>query len=152
MRRFKIMVLVVTALLLTAGCISEDKEKTTQEAVRKIEEASAGKDYQRMMFLADSLNKVGDLSDGDSYYWQGFAYYRQKQTRLAEFYWKESLKSTETATDPRDLNTYARSASYLTGLYIRYLNFQPSMIPPAITQTCLSLQAAAMPISLPPTQ
>ena len=123
MRRINTAVLVVTALLLTAGCISEDKEKTTQEAVRKIEEASAGKDYQRMMFLADSLNKVGDLSDGDSYYWQGFAYYRQKQTRLAEFYWKESLKSTQSAIDPGDLNTYARSASYLTGLYIRYLNF-----------------------------
>ena len=83
MCRFKIIVLVVSALLLTAGCTSEKKKQAMQESVLKIEEASANKDYQRMMFLADSLNKAGDLSEGESFYWQGFAYYRQKQTRLA---------------------------------------------------------------------
>lgn len=122
MRRCSI-VLFVASLLLMNGCASEGEKQTKQEAVYQVEEASVNKDYKRMMFLADSLGDVGDLSVGESYYWQGFASYRLKQMRLAEFYWKESMSSTENATEAQDLATYARSASYLTGLYVRYLNF-----------------------------
>jgi serine phosphatase RsbU (regulator of sigma subunit) len=80
-----------------------------------------------MLSLADSLEKAGAMSEGESYFWQGFANYRLRQRRTAEFYWKESLNATANLTDRASLDTYARSASYLTGLYVRYLNFTSAM-------------------------
>lgn len=113
--------------VLFAGCDDGGKEASSAEAIRMLNEASNARNYERMLFLADSLGKAGDLSDGESYYWQGFAYYRMKQRRTAEFYWKESMNATEHSTDAEDLAVYARSASYLAGLHIRYLNFTSAL-------------------------
>lgn len=66
------------------------------------------------LFLADSLGNAGDLTEGEVYYWQVFAYYLQKQRRIVEFYWKESVMAEAEATDYRELACYAKSASYLT--------------------------------------
>ena len=74
------------------------------------------RDYERILTLADSLEKRGDLSLGESYFWQGYAYYRISQFLTAEFYWKEALLATENHTDEASLLTYAKSASYLTNL------------------------------------
>lgn len=80
-----------------------------------ITETNQQRDYNRVLSLADSLEKAGVMSEGDSYYWQGFAYYRLVQRRTAEFYWKESLNATENLTDEASLATYARSASFWWG-------------------------------------
>ena len=89
-----------------------------------ITDASQQKDFSHMQVLADSLGKEKVLSEAESYFWQGFAYYRMSQVHTAEFYWKEAMAAIESSDDPADLNTYARSASYLAGLHIRYYNFQ----------------------------
>ena len=39
-----------------------------------IQAASQQRDYNRILTLADSLEKSGDLNLGDSYFWQGYAY------------------------------------------------------------------------------
>ena len=88
-----------------------------------MQEADKQKDYQHLQMLADSLGKTGDLQEGESYYWQAYAYYRMKHRRAAEFFWKEAMNATGNATDANSLTVYAKSASYLAGLYIRYLNF-----------------------------
>lgn len=87
-----------------------------------------------MLTLADSLGKAEVISEGESYYWQGFAYYRMLQRRTSEFYWKEAIVATENSDDVDDLATYARATSYLAGLYIRYLNFSSALkiVKPAI--------------------
>lgn len=77
-----------------------------------------------MQLLADSLGKAEVLSEAESYFWQGFAYYRMMQVHTAEFFWKEAMVSIEDSDDPANLDTYARAASYLAGLHIRYYNFQ----------------------------
>ena len=115
------------AILLFAGCIRSGNKATSDEALQLIEQSSAAKDYKKMLFLADSLEKAGAISEGEGYYWQGFASYRMSQRRTAEFYWKESMNATENATDNEELAVYARSASYLAGSYIRYMNFQSAM-------------------------
>ena len=116
-----LMLLTIAALL--SGCGSGGQKTTSPEAVRIITEASQKKDYIRVVLLADSLENAHVMSEGESYYWQGHAYYRLLQRRAAEFYWKESMKATENLTDTASLGTYAKSASYLTSLYIRYLDF-----------------------------
>lgn len=116
-----LMLLTIAALL--SGCGSGGQKTTSPEAVRIITEASQKKDYIRVVLLADSLENAHVMSEGESYYWQGHAYYRLLQRRAAEFYWKESMKATENQTDTASLGTYAKSASYLTSLYIRYLDF-----------------------------
>ena len=84
-----------------------------------IQAASQQKNYNRILTLADSLEKSGDLSLSDSYFWQGYAYYRLPQVLTAEFYWKEAILATENRTDEASLTTYAKSASYLTNLLCR---------------------------------
>ena len=128
-RRYNIVasVLLLLSSMLLAGCDRGVEKVTSPEAVQMVTEVNKQKDFNRMLSLADSLMKAGVMSEGDCYYWQGFAYYRLMQRRTAEFYWKESLNATENLTDAASLATYARSASYLTGLYVRYLNFTSAM-------------------------
>jgi len=118
-----IIIFVATATIMLLGCDGNSQKEASEVARQMINEAREQNDSQRLLALADSLGKTGDLSEGESSYWQAFAYYRLKQLRSAEFYWTESLKATENATDPDELATYARSASYQAGLYIRYLHF-----------------------------
>lgn len=128
-RRYNIVasVLLLLSSMLLAGCDRGVEKVTSPEAVQMVTEVNKQKDFNRMLSLADSLMKAGVMSEGDCYYWQGFAYYRLMQRRTAEFYWKESLNATKNLTDAASLATYARSASYLTGLYVRYLNFTSAM-------------------------
>ena len=120
-------VLVMLLVALLSGCDSGSEGVTSPEALQMITEVNQQKDFNRMLSLADSLEKAGAMSEGESYFWQGFANYRLRQRRTAEFYWKESLNATANLTDRASLATYARSASYLTGLYVRYLNFTSAM-------------------------
>ena len=127
--RYNIVASVLLMLLVTllSGCDSGSEGVTSPEALQMITEVNQQKDFNRMLSLADSLEKAGAMSEGESYFWQGFANYRLRQRRTAEFYWKESLNATANLTDRASLDTYARSASYLTGLYVRYLNFTSAM-------------------------
>ena len=110
-------------LVLMMGCGGISKKEASEDAERLMNEASRKKDFHRLAFLADSLGKADVLSEGESYYWQGFAYYHLMQMRTAEFYWQEAITATEKSTDEADLATYAKSASYLAGLFVRYLDF-----------------------------
>lgn len=84
------------------SCDSRRGNTSTEEAVAMIQAASQKRDYNRILTLADSLEKSGDLSLGDSYFWQGYAYYRMPQVLTAEFYWKEAA------------DTYQNLESYFT--------------------------------------
>lgn len=117
--------IVTVAILVTlTGCENGSKKAAFDEAVKTIMDASKQKDFSRMQLLADSLGKAEVLSEAESYFWQGFAYYRMMQVHTAEFFWKEAMVSIEDSDDPADLDTYARAASYLAGLHIRYYNIQ----------------------------
>ena len=92
-----------------------------------IQAASQQRDYNRILTLADSLEKSGDLNLGDSYFWQGYAYYRMPQILTAEFYWKEAILATGNRTDEASLMTYAKSASYLTNLLCRDADYSGAL-------------------------
>lgn len=117
---------VPIAALLTAmpfiGCSSK-KESSSAKATRMLEEASDQRDGLRLLTLVDSLSKAGDISAGESHFWQGMAHYRKGDLSLAEFYWQEAVNITLTSTDATDLAYYAKSASYLSSKYCRYGEF-----------------------------
>ena len=96
-----IVCLSVLANVFTS-CGSRQGKASTDEAIALIQAASQKKDYNRILTLADSLEKCGELSLGDSYFWQGYAYYRMPQTLTAEFYWKEAILATEHQKYHRD--------------------------------------------------
>ena len=118
-----IWITVVAITMPLISCENSDKQTAFNDAIKMITDASQQKDFSRMQVLADSLGKENMLSEAESYFWQGFAYYRMAQVHTAEFYWKEAMAAIE-SSDDADLDTYARSASYLAGLHIRYYNFQ----------------------------
>ena len=122
----RILVLVAAALLVT-GCGNKDNGNVESEASLLMKDASDQKDYQRLSSLADSLLRTGDLRPGESYFWQGYAYYQMKQRQVSLYYWNESMKATANSTDPNDLTYYAKSASYLFGQYIRNCEFSIAM-------------------------
>ena len=109
------------------GCTGNGGNVSTKEALALIQAASQQRDYNRILTLADSLEKSGDLSLGDSYFWQGYAYYRMPQVLTAEFYWKEAILATEKRTDEASLLTYAKSASYLTNLLCRDADYSGAL-------------------------
>ena len=119
-----IWITVVAITMPLISCENSDEQAALNDAIKMITDASQQKDFSRMQVLADSLGKEKVLSEAESYFWQGFAYYRMSQVHTAEFYWKEAMAAIESSDDPADLDTYARSASYLAGLHIRYYNFQ----------------------------
>ncbi len=105
--RKMVWVLAAFILLLFFGCGNADTAPNREKAIQKLEETDKERDFDRLLFLAP---------------------------RTAEFYWKESIVAMEDATDDRGLAAYARSASYLTGLFIRYINFTSalSIVMPAL--------------------
>ncbi len=109
---------VVGMLLLTiTGCDnSPATRKQQQEADSLINAAYEGKNYQRIVTLADSLKETGGISEGKAYYWLGYASDRSHKKRLAELYWTQGMTVMDDAKTPEDLEIYAAIASRLTGL------------------------------------
>lgn len=110
----KIIICMLVSLVLMACGNGNLTGKTGVEAEGLIDAAYRAKDYKRLLVLADSLHQQGELSDGDAYYWQGYASDRLMQRRTAEFYWKSAMDAVENSTDAADLSIYAKSASRLT--------------------------------------
>jgi serine phosphatase RsbU (regulator of sigma subunit) len=108
---------VVGMLLTITGCDnSPATKKQQQEADSLINAAYEGKNYQRIVTLADSLKETGGISEGKAYYWLGYASDRAHKKRLAELYWTKGMTVMDDAKTPEDLEVYAAIASRLTGL------------------------------------
>ena len=89
--------------------------------------ASEEKDYERILSLADSLEKTGKISQGMSSYWQGYVHYQMGQREQAKSFWQEAIRVTEKSTDANDLVYYAKSASYLTSQLCRYAEYAAAL-------------------------
>ena len=77
--------------------------------------------------MADSLEKAGKISKGESNYWQGYADYQMGEREQAKSFWQEAIKVTENSTDANDLVYYAKSASYLTSQLCRYAEYAAAL-------------------------
>ena len=113
---FALMLTAASILALTACKNGKPSEEGHARALRQIQIAYEERDYQELLRLADSLCTIGELSEPEAYYWQGYACDRTKQLRMAEFYWKTAVAQTSNSTAPEDLAIYAKSASHLANV------------------------------------
>ena len=113
---FALMLTAASLLALTACKSEKPSEEGHTRALRQIQIAYEERDYQELLRLADSLCTIGELSEPEAYYWQGYASDRTKQLRMAEFYWKTAVAQTSNSTEPEDLAIYAKSASHLANV------------------------------------
>lgn len=113
---FALMFSAASFLTLTACKDGKPSEEGHARAIRIINEAHESRDYQGLLHLADSLFNVGELSEPEAFYWQGYACDRTNQLRMAEFYWKTAIAQTSNSTVPEDLAIYAKSASHLANV------------------------------------
>ena len=100
---FALMLTAASLLALTACKSGKPSDEGHTRALRQIQNAYEERDYQELLKLADSLCTIGELSEPEAYYWQGYASDRTKQLRMAEFYWKTAIAQTSTSTAPEDL-------------------------------------------------
>ena len=71
------------SVLMFTGCHNGARKSSSPEATGMIIAASEAKDNERVLSLADSLEKAGKISQGESNYWQGHAYYQLGQREQA---------------------------------------------------------------------
>ena len=115
--RFTLLAIVVTILSLSGcGVDSQHHERPHRESEDIMNDAYMGRDYQRIIDLADSLKQQGSMSEGTACYWQGYAYDRLMQKRMAELYWKKGIAAVENSTEAEDVKVYAAIVQRLTGL------------------------------------
>lgn len=107
------MLIATMAIMMVTACSNGNQDEKNALAEKAINEAYKARDYSQLAQLADSLETNGSLSQGKAYYWMGYASDRQKQERMAEFYWKTSVEAAE---KEGDMEYYAKSASRLANL------------------------------------
>ena len=122
-----ILVICGASVLVFTGCRNGARKSSSPEATNMINMASEAKDYERVLSLADSLEKAGKISKGESNYWQGYADYQMGDREQAKSFWQEVIKVTENSTDANDLVYYAKSASYLTSQLCRYAEYAAAL-------------------------
>ena len=117
MKQTKLWTLVMMfLLLLTMACGNGDQKEQSVAAEKLLERAQKANDYERLMQLADSLEKAKVLTAEKAFYWLGYASDRLNKKRMAEFYWKSSLEAAEKNGKDADMEAYAKSASRLANL------------------------------------
>ena len=95
-----ILTICGTTGLMFTSCQSGARKSSSPEATDMITAASKAKDNERVLSLADSLEKAGKISKGESYYWQGHAHYQMGQREQAKSLWQEAIKVTENPSRP----------------------------------------------------
>ena len=113
---FSWMLTAAALIVLTACTSGKPSEDLHKRALRQIQNAHEERNYQELLKLADSLYNIGELSEPEAYYWQGYACDRTNQLRMAEFFWKTAVAQTSNSTAPEDLAIYAKSASHLANV------------------------------------
>lgn len=113
---YRWMLTVVMMTLTITACESENQGKKSAQAKRLIESAYKARNYSRLLTMADSLQKTGELSLPEAYYWRGYASDRLLQKRMAEFYWKASLEAAAGSSEEEVVDLYAKTASHLANL------------------------------------
>ena len=116
MKQRKLWMLAMIMILFTMACGNGDRKEQSAQAEKLLENAQKAKEYEKLLQLADSLEKTGELTAEKAYYWLGYASDRLNKKRMAEFYWKASLEAAAKEGKSADMDAFAKSASRLANL------------------------------------
>ena len=111
------------SVLMLTSC-EEKHHVVTQksEADSMVNAAYKAHDYERILYLADTLQHKGTLSDQKAFYWRGYAYSRMRKMRLAEMEWKAA--TSKSIDNIEDLAYYAKTANRLASLLFLKSDFE----------------------------
>ena len=120
------MAVAAMVCLTVASCGSRVKSASqTGDADSLLDAAYRAHDYNVLFELADSMAAAGRISSAEADYWQGYACYNRRQSRIAEFHWKRVVESD--IKTPKDFDFYTRSASRLANLYLLRSDYEATM-------------------------
>ena len=106
--------LIIIFLLLTIIACSDNKgDVKTDTAKKEFDLAIRAKDQQRAVFLADSLERAGDISAVCADFMRGKAYDFTYQKRLSELYYRKSYDALKNKPT-QDWDTYAEAGYRLS--------------------------------------
>ena len=106
--------LLLTAVLsVTTLIFCSCTKRSTDEAKQMMDKAYKSKDYQRLLTLADSLEREGDLLPSAAYYWRGYVCDRTKRKQEAVGYWQLAIAEAAESDADEDVDIYVKSASRL---------------------------------------
>ena len=113
------------ALLLLSCGDHRQKPDSSVKADSLISAAHQGHDYDRLLALADRLQKSGHITDIQADYWRGYVYSRQRLMRLSEKYWKQAVSAE--VHNHEGLVYYAKSANRLAGALLLKGEYEATM-------------------------
>ena len=116
-RAIRLLACFTLVIMLMAACGERKEtglEKNTANGL--VLDAYKHKDYPLLLTLADSLGKIGAISETQSYYWRGYASDKMSKKRAAEYYWKKAESEVSNFNNPEEVDYYAKSASRLANL------------------------------------
>ena len=128
LKQLAVSAALILAAIIIVSCGGKDErawkgesKKSAKDSIKAslidsmIVAVDNAKDYDRKFFLADSLEKTGDISMVRANYMRGSALNSQKQKASAEVYFKKALDVNE--LDDKDVFYYSRSARTLAQMY-----------------------------------
>ena len=122
----KVFSLLMGCLLVVACGGRVSKEQQRQDDLL-MEATSKAKDYDRLLFLADSLEQQGRFSQAKADYWRGYAYDRKKQSDEAAACWQRAIDEAGHSGTDEDMEIYVKAASRLANLYCMTRNFEGAL-------------------------
>ena len=127
-KRVSTTLALIVVLILVYGCHGENEAGTTamnsETAVkspitpveRMILDVQQQNNFDREIFLIDSLERTGDLSEMKANYWRSNTYISMSQYRTTEFYLRKVIDADIQNDD--DFNTFCRAATSLTTMLL----------------------------------
>ena len=121
-------IVLFVMLIIVCSCHGENGEGTTAmngeatvkspitPAERMILDVQQQNNFDREIFLIDSLEQTGDLSQMKANYWRSNTYISMSQYRTTEFYLRKVIDADIQNDD--DFNTYCRAATSLTTMLL----------------------------------
>lgn len=107
--------LLIMVFAMISSCSKDHKTSPVSSHVDSILfETGRSKQYTRLVELADSFEKSGNLTQLNANRWRGTAYYHQGQNRIAEVCYRKALEcEVNTDQDQLSYNKVARRLSEL---------------------------------------
>lgn len=125
---FHIVGAAIGGLLALSSCGRQamvDAGPHTERADSLMEAAHLAHDSDRILFLADSLEAVGDFSRIKADYWRGYGYYSKWNHHLCQEYWYEAIALE--AQDREDIAFAGRSANRLSDVLLTRGDYEAAM-------------------------
>ena len=121
------LVLIFAISMVFCGSCKRERliELKANKADTLIYNAGDKLDYDRMLFLTDSLAEVGDISEMNANRWRGTAYYHIGKFRTSEFYYEKVVDAT--IHDEQDLYNLFKSARRLANMRVQKGDYEGAL-------------------------